>query len=142
MPDDATLGGNDAVRRLMEMVAESKAKLDATTSRPDIPAAELTEHEQAAAQIAETVLAADPATGPVDVVYIAPNHDVADRRFLLVLFGGERAFLFDRDTGRTTIAELDDRGLTGAARLEAKLESARASAARERLSKVYVVKHF
>ena len=141
MTDGSRRDASDPVRRLMEMVAENKAKLDATNNPSDIPTVELTEQGQEAAQIAETVLAADPATGPVDVVYIGPNHDVADRRFLLILFGGERAFLFDRDTGRTGIVDLEDRRLTGDARLEAKLESARAAAARERLSKLYVVKH-
>jgi len=141
MTDGSTRDASDPVRRLMEMVAENKAKLDATNNPSEIPAAELTKQGQEAAQTAEAVLAADPATGPVNVVYIGPNHDVADRRFLLILFGGERAFLFDRDTGRTVIVDLEDRGLTGNARLEARLESAKASAARERLSKVNVVRH-
>lgn len=141
MPDDYTRGVADPVRRLLEMVAENKVRLDATANPSESSAAELTEQERAATQVAEIVLAADPATGPVDVVYIAPNQDVVDRRFLLVLFGGERAFLFDRDKGSTLPVELNDRKLTGDARLEAMLESARAVAMRERLPKVYVVRH-
>jgi hypothetical protein len=94
MPDGPTRDARDPVLRLMEMVAETKAKLDATNNSSEIPAVELTEQGQEAAQTAEAVLAADPATGPVDVVYIGPNHDVSDRRFLLILFGGERGFLF------------------------------------------------
>jgi hypothetical protein len=114
----------------MELAAESKARLDPSANSSEIPAAEPTEEERAATQVAETVLAADPATGSVDVVYVGPNHDVADRRFLLVLFGGERTFLFDRDRGRTAIVELDDRRLTGDARLEPKLENACAATGR------------
>ena len=71
MTDGPTRDARDPVRRLMEMVAENKAKLDATNNPSEIPAVELTEQGQEAAQTAEAVLAADPATGPVDVVYSA-----------------------------------------------------------------------
>lgn len=141
MTDGTTGDGSDPIRRLMEMVAQNKAALGATNDPSVVSAVELTEQARSAAQTAEAVLAADPATGPVDVIYIGANEDVVDRRFLLVLFGGERAFLFDRDTGQTIPTELDDRGLAGEARLEANLASARAIARRERLSRVYVVRH-
>jgi hypothetical protein len=140
MAEDSMRSIIDPVRRLMEMVVENKAKLAATSDSLEITRDEVTEHAQAAAQTAATVLAADPATGPVDVIYIGPKDDVADRRFLLVLFGGERAFLFDRDAGLTRPVELDDSGLTGEDRLKAKLESAATLATCERLSKVYVVR--
>ena len=102
MSEDGTSGATDPVRRLMEMVAERSAKLAEITNPSEVTEVELTEQAQAAAEIATTVLAADPATGPVDVIYIGPNDDVTDRRFLLLLFGGESAFLFDRDAGRTS----------------------------------------
>jgi putative ABC transport system substrate-binding protein len=73
MSGDFTDGVTDPVRRPMEMVVESKARLDAIASPSEIPAAKLTKEEQTAAQVAETVLAADPATGPVDVVYNLPS---------------------------------------------------------------------
>jgi hypothetical protein len=136
MAEDSTRGVIDPVRRLMEMVAENKAKLGTTTN----PFLEVTEQAQAAAQTAAAVLAADPATGPVEVIYLGPKDEVADRRFLLVLFGGEQAFLFDRDAGSTSPVSLDDRGITGEGRLRAKLDSAMVLAARERLSKIYLVK--
>lgn len=127
----------DPVRRLMEMAAESRAKLSAVADDP----VDMDQQAQAAARAAAEIVAADPGIGPAEVVYIGPNADVPDMRYLIVLFGGERAFLFDRIAGRTTIVELNDGGLPGDERLGAKLESARAAAAREKLSKVYVVKH-
>jgi hypothetical protein len=123
----------DPVRRLMEMAAENKKKLSELS--------ELSEQEQSAASTAAAILAADPEIGPVDVIHIGPNADVPDMRYLIVLFQGECAFLFDRIAGRTTIVDLDDRGLTGGDRLAAKLESAKAQAAKAKLSKVYVVRH-
>ena len=137
--NDPSLAPLDPVRRLMKMVAERQAK--EAKPRAEVTEAQLTDDAQAAAETAAAVLAANPATGPLDVVYIGPNEDVADRRFMLLLFGGEAAFLFDRDAGQTTSVELDDRGLSGADRLRAKLDSAMAAAARERLAKLYVVKH-
>jgi hypothetical protein len=141
----------------MAMVAENKAKLDVTTDPVKVTDVKVTDVKVTdvkvtdvkvtdvkvtdVTEIATAVLAADPATGLVDVVYIGPNDDVTDRRFLLLLFGGEKAFLFDRDAGRTISVEPDDRGLTGEDRLRAKLDSAMAIAARERLAKLYVVKH-
>ena len=62
-------------------------------------------------------------------------------RYLIVLFQGEKGFLFDRTIGRTTVIELDDRGLSGDQRLAAKLESAKAAARTAKLSKVYVGKY-
>jgi hypothetical protein len=126
----------DPVRRLMEMTAENKKKL----SELNEPG-ELNAQQKNAANIAAAILAADPAIGPVEVIYIGPNVDVPDMRYLIVLFRGERAFLFDRIEGRTTIVDLDDRGLNGDERLAAKLESAKTQATKARLSKVYVVKH-
>jgi len=70
------------------------------------------------------------------VIYIGPNTDVPNMRHLTVLFHGERASLFDRIEGQTAIVDLDDRGLKGDDRLAAKLESAKASVAKARLSKV------
>jgi len=102
---------------------------------------DLDQQTQAAARTAAAVIAADPAIGPVEVIYIEANADVPDMRYLIVLFGGERAFLFDRVAGRTMIVELNDSGFSGDQRLEAKLENARTAAAREKLSKVYVVRH-
>jgi hypothetical protein len=127
---------DNPVRRLMEIAAENKKKLSESRD-PD----KLNEQQTNAANTAVAVLAADPAIGPAEVIYIGPNADVPDMRYLIVLFQGERAFLFDRIEGRTTIVELDDRGLNGDERLAAKLESAKAQAAKARLSKVYVVKH-
>jgi hypothetical protein len=82
----------------------------------------------------------DPALGPVDVVYIARDEDVRDQRFLIVLFQREKGFLFDRTMGSTTVVELDDHGKLGDERLQAKLESAKATAKQARLAKVYVVR--
>jgi hypothetical protein len=95
--------------------------------------------QKAAAETALAILAADPATGPVVVKYIASDEDVHDSRFLIVLFG-ERGFLFDRIAGKTTIIPLDDGGRSGAERHAAIVESAKAAAAREKLSAVYVVR--
>ena len=101
---------------------------------------DFSDEQRAAAAAAQSILDADPSVGPVDVVYIDPKRDVYDQRYLIVLFQGERAFLFDRAAGRTTIVDLDDRRLTGEAGLRAKLESAKAAAAKEKLGKVYVVR--
>src|ERR1700682_251759 len=120
---------DDHIRRIMEI---GHLKATQQTAEPSEP-------EKTAADVAEEILAADPAIGPVDVIHIGPNADVPDMRYLIVLFQGERAFLFDRIAGRTTIVDLDDRGLTGDDRLIAKLESAKAAATRAKLSKVYVV---
>jgi hypothetical protein len=61
------------VRRLMEMVAENKAKLAATANPSESTEVELTEQAQTAAETAAAVLAANPATGPAEVVYIGPT---------------------------------------------------------------------
>ena len=127
----------DPVRRLMEMATEGKARLSAAENRVDLDKP----HAQAAARAAAEMVATDLATRPVEVVDIGPNADIPDMRYLILLFRGERAFLFDRIAGRTTIVELNDGGLSGDERLRAMLESAKAAAAREKLSKVYVVKH-
>jgi hypothetical protein len=124
----------------MEMVAERNARR-AEINSSEVTDVEPTDHAQSAAETAAAVLAAHPEIGPVEVIHIGPNDDVADRRFMLIVFGGEAAFLIDRDVGRTTPIDLDDCGLTGEDRLRAKLDSAIAVAAREKLAKVYVVKH-
>jgi len=98
------------------------------------------EQARAAAQTAQSILDADPGLGPMEVVYIARDEDVLDQRYLIVLFQGEKGFLIDRTAGRTMMIELDDRGLSGDERLEAKLASAKAARTKAKLSKVYVVR--
>ncbi len=101
----------------------------------------LDEQARRAAETAPSILDADPALGPIETVYVERDEDVSDMRYLIVLFQGKKGFLFDRTIGRTTVIELDDRGLVGDQRLAAKLESAKVAAAKAKLSKVYVVKH-
>jgi hypothetical protein len=120
--------------------AASKRHGQAGVPAEGLDVSNLSDDEQAAANTVHAILAADPSLGPVEVVYVAPNEEVRDTRYLILLFGGERAFMFDRVAGRTTIVDLDDRGLAGEARLAAKLDSAKAAATKAKLSKVYVVK--
>jgi len=96
--------------------------------------------EERAAKLAREVLNADPAVGPVDVRYISAQQDVRDERFLIMLFGGERAFLFDRNKGTTTAVTLDVK-VQGEARRDALIAAAKAAATRERLAVVYFVRH-
>ena len=126
----------DPVRRLMEMAAENKKML--SEFREPV---ELNVNQKNAANTVVDILAAEPAIGPVKVIYVGPNADAPDMRYLIVLFRGERAFLFDRLEGRTTIVDLDARGLNGDDRLAAKLENVKSQAAKARLAKVYLVKH-
>ena len=95
--------------------------------------------QEAATRMALSILAEKPGAHPVVVKYVASNEDVPDSRFLIVLFG-DRGFLFDRISGRTESIPLDHGGLTGAEREAAILESAKAAAARERLSAVYLIR--
>jgi hypothetical protein len=102
---------------------------------------DFTNEERAAAETATAILQADPSVGPVDVVYVDPKRDVFDARYLILLFQGERGFLFDTIAGKTTIVDLEvDPALTGEARVLAKIERAKAEAARLKLGKVYVIK--
>ena len=97
--------------------------------------------EERAAQFAREVLNADPAVGPVEVRYIGAQRDVRDERFLIMLFAGERAFLFDRKKGTTSIVPLDIGKLEGEVRKDALIAAAKAVATRERLSAIYFVRH-
>ena len=72
-----------------------------------LQAQERLDAQKNAANTVVDILAAEPAIGPVKVIYVGPNADVPDMRYLIVLFRGERAFLFDRLEGRTTIVDLD-----------------------------------
>jgi len=102
---------------------------------------DFTNEERAAAEAAASILQTDPSVGPVDVVHVDPKQDVYDERYLILLFQGERGFLFDRVAGRTSIFDLAvDPALEGDARLKAKIKSARLEAAKLKLGKVYVVK--
>jgi hypothetical protein len=96
--------------------------------------------EERAAKLAQEVLNADPAVGPVDVRFISAQQDVRDERFLILLFGGERAFLFDRKKGTTVAVPLDVK-VAGEARREALIAAAKAVATREKLSVIYFVRH-
>jgi hypothetical protein len=58
-----------------------------------------------------------------------------------VLFGGERAFLFDRGRGTTASVVLEVGNVEGQARTEALISAAKAAATREKLSVVYLVRH-
>jgi hypothetical protein len=97
--------------------------------------------EERAAKLAQEVLDADPGIGPVEVRYIGAQQDVRDERFLIMLFSGERAFLFDRKKGTTAAVPLDVGMVEGRARTEALITAARAAAAREKLSVIYFVRH-
>ena len=97
--------------------------------------------EERAARFAQEVLDADPAIGPVEVRYIGAQQDVHDERFLIMLFAGERAFLFDRKNGTTAAVPLDVGKAEGAARSDALISAARAAAMREKLSVIYFVRH-
>src|SRR5579859_3621871 len=111
------MSADDVLRQLIEL-QQSTAPTKPT---------EIDEHANAAADIAQSILDADPGLGPIDVVYLGRDEDVPDMRYLIVLFQGEKGFLVDRTIGRTTVIELDDRGLSGDQRLVAKLESAKAA---------------
>src|SRR5579871_1529979 len=101
----------------------------------------LSPDEERAAKLAREVLNADPAIGPVEVRYIGAQHDVRDERFLIMLFAGERAFLFDRKKGTTATVPLDVSKVEGDARREALITAAKAVATREKLSVIYFVRH-
>ena len=102
---------------------------------------DFTDEQKSAAAIAAAILQADPSVGPVDVVYVDPKQDVYDVRYLILLFQGERGFLFDKIAGKTSIIDLDvDPALQSDARLQAKIECAKTEAAKLKLGKVYVVK--
>ena len=106
---------------------------DASQTADDLAA------QEAATEMALSILAEKPGTRPIVVKYVASNEDVPDPRFLIVLFG-DRGFLFDRNSGRTESIPLDHGGRTGPEREAAILESAKTAAARERLSAVYLIK--
>lgn len=97
--------------------------------------------EERAARFAQEVLDADPGIGPVEVRYIGAQQDVRDERFLIMLFSGERAFLFDRKKGTTAAVPLDVGKVEGEARTEALIAAARTAATREKLSVIYFVRH-
>jgi hypothetical protein len=111
----------------------------------------LSPEEERAAKFAQEVLNADPAIGPVEVRYISAQQDVRDERFLILLFGGERAFLFDRKKGSTATIPLEvgksegdkvegDK-VEGDARRDALIAAAKAAATKEKLSVIYFVQH-
>ena len=100
----------------------------------------LSPDEERAAKLAREVLSADPAIGPVEVRYIGAQQDVRDERFLIMLFSGERVFLFDRKKGTTVAVPLDVK-VEGEARREALIAAARSVATREKLSVIYFVRH-
>jgi hypothetical protein len=102
--------------------------------------------EERAAKLAQEVLNANPAIGPVEVRYIGAQQDVRDERFLILLFGGERAFLFDRKKGTTATVPLDVGKADivkaeGDARRDALIAAAKAAATKEKLSVIYFVRH-
>lgn len=101
----------------------------------------LSPDQERAAKLAMEVVNADPAVGPVEVRYVGPQQDVRDDRFLMLLFGGERAFLFDRKKGTTSTVPLDAGKTEGEARKEALIAAAKAVAAREKLAVVYFARH-
>ena len=105
----------------------------------------LSPEEERAAKLARKVISevlnADPGRGPVEVRYISAQQDMRDERFLIMLFAGERAFLFDRKRGTTLIVPLDVDKVEGPARTEALIAAARTVAAREKLSVIYFVRH-
>jgi hypothetical protein len=101
----------------------------------------LSPEQERAAKLAMEVVNADPGVGPVEVRYVGPQQDVRDDRFLMLLFGGERAFLFDRKNGTTSAVLLDAGNAQGEARKEALIAAAKVAAAREKLAVVYFVRH-
>jgi hypothetical protein len=101
----------------------------------------LSPEQERVAKLAREVLNADPAVGPVEVRYIGAHQDVRDERFLIMLFAGERAFLFDRKKGTTAAVPLDVGKLEGEARKEALIAAAKATATREKLLAIYFVRH-
>jgi hypothetical protein len=86
-------------------------------------------------------LEADPALGPAELRYLRPTEDPIEDRFIIMVFGGERAFYCNKTTGQTLPVALDDGGANGERRLANLIESAKKAASRERLGKVYFVKH-
>jgi hypothetical protein len=100
----------------------------------------LSPDQERAARLAQEVLSANPARGPIEVRYIGAQQDVRDERFMVMLFDGERTFLFDRRKGTTAPVILDVK-VEGAARPEALIDAAKAAATREKLSVVYFVRH-
>jgi len=120
--------------QLFEVARGGPRKLDA-------PMNDFTSEERAAAETAASILQADPSTGPVDVIYLDPKRDVFDARYLILLFQGERGFLFDNLAGKTSTFELEvEPLLSGEARLQAKIARAKVEAARLKLGKLYVVR--
>jgi len=101
----------------------------------------LSPDEERAAKLAQEVLNADPSIGPVEVRYIGAQQDVRDERFLIMLFNGERAFLFDRKKGSTATVPLDVGKAEGDARRDALMAAAKAASTREKLSVIYFVRH-
>jgi hypothetical protein len=100
----------------------------------------LSPDEERAAKLAQDVLNADPSIGPVVVRYIGAQQDVRDERFLIMLFSGERAFLFDRKKGTTVAVALDVK-IEGEGRKEALIAAATSVATREKLPVIYFVRH-
>ena len=98
----------------------------------------LSPDEERAARFAREILSANPARGPIEVRYIGAQQDVRDERFMMMLFDGERAFLFDRGKG-TTVPVMLDVKVEGVPRREALIDAARAAATREKLSVIYFV---
>jgi hypothetical protein len=98
----------------------------------------LSPDEARAARFAQEVLNADPARGPIEVRYIGAQQDVRDERFMIMLFDGERTFLFDYRKGTTAPVMLDVK-VEGAERREALIDAAKAAATREKLSVIYFV---
>ena len=101
----------------------------------------LSPEQEKVAKLAREVLDADPGVGPVEVRYIGAQQDVRDERFLIMLFSGERAFLFDRRKGTTAAVPLDVGKVEGEARKDALIAAAKAAAMREKLPAIYFVRH-
>jgi hypothetical protein len=100
----------------------------------------LSPDQERAARFAREVLNANPARGPIEVRYIGAQQDVRDERFMIMLFDGERTFLFDHRRG-TTVPVILDVKAEGAARRDALIDAAKAAATREKLSVIYFVRH-
>jgi hypothetical protein len=102
---------------------------------------DFSDNEQAAIEVVRSVLDADPAIGPAELCYLRPNEDPSEDHFIIMVFGGERAFYCNKTTGQMRPVDLDDRGADGEQRLANLIESAKKAASRERLGRVYFVKH-
>jgi len=93
-----------------------------------------------AAATAREILAADPAIGPLEVIYVDTQEDVRAIRFAMFVYAERKLYFFDREKGRTTSTPLRVSKLSGVDQFQVFLEEAKSVARSKRFGDLFVVK--